>query len=366
VRLLPIMKPRLPNANEALKLAADPEKTARAAGLIYVSDEQPGIRRKGAGKGFYYLHPDGAKVTDEKTLRRIKSLVIPPAYKNVWICPRANGHIQATGYDERGRKQYRYHPQWREVRDATKYHRMALFGAKLPEIRARTQQDLARHGLPREKVLAAVVQLLDKTLIRVGNEEYARGNHSYGLTTMRNRHVDVHGATVEFDFKGKSGIKHHIDLRDRRLARVISQLQELPGQELFQYLDEDGHRQSITSADVNEYLRECGGEEFTAKDFRTWAGTVLAALALCECEAFTSETQANKNIVQAVKIVSAQLGNTPAVCRQCYVHPAIIASYLDGTLQKSLRDLSAAEDGESSTLRPEESAVLRLLRRTAK
>jgi DNA topoisomerase-1 len=345
-----------------IDIITDPVESAKAAGLRYVSDETPGIRRRRAGKGFTYTTPDGAKLTDAATLARIKSLAIPPAWTDVWICPRPNGHIQATGRDEKGRKQYRYHPRWHEVRDETKYARMIAFAGALPKIRERTAQDLAKAGLPREKVLATVVQLLEKTLIRVGNEEYAKTNKSYGLTTMRNRHVDVSGSTLHFQFRGKSGVRHSIDVDNRRLARVVERLQELPGQELFQYLDEDGQRQTIDSSDVNEYLREITGQDFTAKDFRTWAGTILASLALQEFEGFDSDTQAKKNIVRAIETVSERLGNTPTVCRKCYVHPAVLDAYLDGSMLETLKQRAEQEMTEAlKQLRPEEAAVMGLL-----
>jgi len=344
----------------------DPAESAREAGLRYVSDDRPGIRRRRAGKGFRYLRPDGTTVSDEPTLKRIKSLVIPPAWTDVWIAIDPRGHIQATGRDARGRKQYRYHPRWRAVRDETKYERMIAFGEAIPDIRQRVQRDLARPGLPREKVLATVVRLLEMTLIRVGNEEYARENRSYGLTTLRNRHVAVEGTRLRFTFRGKSGKQHEVSLRDRRLAGVMRRLQELPGQEVFQYIDEDGHRASIDSDDVNAYLHEISGEAFTAKDFRTWAGTVLCAVTLRELEAAASPTEAKHNVVQAIKQVSQQLGNTPAVCRSCYVHPAIIDTYLEaGPGQPFARaldgELKAAAD--ESALGSEETAVLSLLRR---
>jgi DNA topoisomerase-1 len=326
-----------PHAPELPAIIADPVESAKAAGLRYVSDERPGIRRKRVGKNFTYIDPDGQTVRDEKTLARIRSLAIPPAYKDVWICPLANGHLQATGIDDRGRKQYRYHPRWREVRDETKYARMMAFGEALPKIRERTRADLAKPGLSRERVLATVVQLLEKTLIRVGNEEYSKTNKSYGLTTLRNRHVDVEGSHITFEFKGKSGVHHSIDLQDRRLARIMEKLQDLPGQELFQWVDENGVRHTIDSSDVNEYLKEITGQDFTAKDFRTWAGTVLASLALQEFESFDSETQAKKNIVAAIENVSERLGNTPSVCRKCYVHPAVLDSYLDGSMIETLQ-----------------------------
>ena len=319
----------------------DPEAAAKAAKLRYVSDAKPGIRRErvvnGATAAFVFRDPDGSEVTDAKTLARIKSLVIPPAWENVWICRVPNGHLQAVGRDVRGRKQYRYHPRWRIVRDEAKYSRMLVFGRVLPEIRRRVAADLGRPGLPREKVLAAIVRLLETTLARVGNEEYAKSNKSFGLTTLRNRHVKVAGTHLTFDFRGKHGIKHHIDLQDRRLSRIIARCRELPGQELFHYLDEDEQPRGVDSDDVNEYLREISGEEITAKDFRTWAATNLAALALRELEAFDTQTKAKKNVVQAVEAVSKMLGNTPAICRKCYIHPAIFEGYLDGSLIEGLK-----------------------------
>jgi DNA topoisomerase I len=349
-------------------LSADPAESAREAGLRYITDDRPGIRRRRAGKGFRYLRPDGSPVRDEPTLRRITSLVIPPAWTDVWIATDPRGHLQATGRDARGRKQYRYHPRWRAVRDDTKYERMLAFGAALPTIRARVQADLARLGLPREKVLATVVQLLEATLIRVGNEEYARENRSFGLTTLRNRHVRVDGTALRFKFRGKSGKEHDISLRDRRLAGLIRRLQELPGQELFQYLDEDGARHTVDSDDVNAYLREITGQEFSAKDFRTWAGTVLCAVALHELDACTSETEAKRNVASVVKTVSQQLGNTPAVCRSCYIHPAVLEAYFQSYDRQPLADalgqhLGAAADAAPTALADDEAAVLRLLQR---
>jgi DNA topoisomerase-1 len=330
--------------------------------LRYVHDDRPGIRRVRSGKGFRHVGPDGKTVRDPAVLRRIRSLVIPPAWTDVWICPTANGHVQATGTDARGRKQYRYHPRWREVRDETKYHRMIAFGQALPRIRARVEKDLKLPGLPRAKVLAAIVRLLETTLIRVGNDEYARTNHHYGLTTLLDQHARISGSTIHFSFRGKSGVRHTVDLNDRRLARVVRSCQDVPGQELFQYLDEDGAGHTVGSADVNEYLHEVAGEEFTAKDFRTWAGTVLAARALQEFEAFDSKTQAKRNIVRAIEEVARRLGNTRTVCRKCYVHPAVLDAYLDGTLLQTLRQRVEKElTGSLSKLRPEEAAVLAFL-----
>jgi len=344
------------------ELRPDPIASAKAAGLRYVSDARPGIRRKRAGKGYAYLDTDGRAIRDPEVVGRIRALAIPPAWTDVWISPHPDGHIQATGRDDRGRKQYRYHPRWRRVRDEAKYCRMMAFGQALPRLRERVDEDLARPGLPKEKVLAAVVRLLETTLIRVGNEEYARTNRSFGLTTMRDRHVAIGGATVRFGFRGKSGIWHTIDLNDRRLARVVKRCRELPGQELFQYLDEAGEPRSIDSDDVNAYLRSIAGEDFTAKDFRTWAGTVLAAMALREFEAFDTQTQAKSNVVRAIETVAERLGNTPTVCRKCYVHPEIINTYLDGTMLETLKQIADREMTENlHDLRPEEAAVLGLL-----
>ena len=337
-------------------------ESARAAGLRYVSDTRPGIRRRHAGKGFSYIGPDGAPIRDEETLRRIRSLAIPPAWEEVWICPQPNGHLQATGRDAKGRKQYRYHPRWRATRDETKYEHMIAFGRALPRIRERVEQDMSLPGLPREKVLATVVRLLETTLIRVGNQEYARSNHSFGLTTMRDRHVHIQGGTVRFEFRGKSGVRHSVDLHDRRLARIVKRCRDLPGYELFQYIDDAGQRQRIDSADLNDYLRSIAGQEFTAKDFRTWAGTVLAALALQGFETFDSQAQAKKNIVGAIQQVAEQLGNTPSVCRKCYVHPAVIDAYLEGSMLDALRQRTERElTGDLAKLAPEEAAVLALL-----
>lgn len=307
----------------------DPLESAKAAKLRYVSDDGPGIRRKRAGKGFTYVTDDGEHVTDDATLARIRALVIPPAWENVWICPLANGHIQATGRDVKGRKQYRYHARWREVRDETKYEKMIAFAMSLPKVRATVEQHLKLPGLPREKVLATIVRLLEVTCIRVGNEEYARKNRSFGLTTLRNRHVDISGSSVRFRFRGKSGKEHSIRLKDRRLARVIGRCSELPGHELFQYVDDDGSTRTVESSDVNAYLKEIAGAEFTAKDFRTWVGTVLAVRALRELAPAENATQATKTVKLAIKQVSERLGNTVAVCRKCYIHPAVLDAYLN-------------------------------------
>jgi DNA topoisomerase-1 len=341
----------------------DPEQVARESGLRYMTDDRPGIRRKRAGKGFTYIDPEGETIRDDRTRERIASIAIPPAWTDVWISPSPNGHIQATGRDAKGRKQYRYHPRWREVRDENKYERMIAFAEALPAIRERTDQDLAQRGLPREKVLAAVVQLLDRTLIRVGNQEYAKENDSYGLTTLRKRHVELNGNEIRFEFRGKSGQDHEVDILDRRLANIVRKCLEIPGYELFKYIDEEGNRHDVESAHVNDYLREITGQEFTAKDFRTWAGTVLAAQALHEFEQFDSEAAARSNVVQAIERVAKRLGNTPAICRKCYVHPAVLDAYLDGSLIDALRKQAETELTESlPDLEPEEAAVLVLLR----
>lgn len=342
-------------------LAVSNPVAARAAGLRYVSDGGPGIRRRRAGKAFSFLAPDGRVLRDPATLRRIKRLAVPPAWTDVWICPHENGHIQAAGRDARGRKQYRYHERWREVRDESKYGRVLAFGAALPRIRRHVAADLRRKGMSREKVLATVVRLLETTLIRVGNDEYASQNGSFGLTTLRNRHARVRGSQITFEFTGKSGKKHRIDVRDASLAKLVRKCQELPGQELFAYEDETGTH-DVSSGDVNDYLRGIAGEEFSAKDFRTWAGTVLAAIALREFEEFSSQRQAKQNVVRAVEAVAKMLGNTPSVCRRCYVHPTILESYLAGQTIATLQQ-SAEERLKKSLakLRPEEAAVMMLL-----
>lgn len=336
--------------------------TAKQVGLRYVGDNMRGITREPAKDGFCYRDPDGRLIRDEETLARIKSLAIPPAWTDVWICPWDNGHLQATGRDAKKRKQYRYHPRWRSVRDEAKYDRMISFGKVLPLIRRKVDEALKLPGLPREKVLATIVHLLQATMMRIGNEEYARQNKSFGLTTLRDRHARIDGRAVEFRFRGKSGVQHSIKLDDPRLARIIRRMRDLPGQELFQYIDDDGQQRTVDSADVNEYLRSVTGEDYTAKDFRTWSGTLLAALALQEFEKFDSETQAKKNIVRAIESVAERLGNTPSICRKCYVHPAVIESYLDGTMLQALQQRTEDELlHEVHELSPEEAAVVGLL-----
>ena len=337
----------------------DPLESARLAGLRYVNDQKmPGIRRIGSKTRVRYVLPNGRTLGDRAELQRIKSLVIPPAWTDVWICPLANGHLQATGRDARGRKQYRYHPRWREVRDEVKYGKLIAFAEALPLIRRRTEADLKRAGLPREKVLAAVVQLLEKTLIRVGNEEYARENGSVGLTTMKDGHAKIDGGRVRFAFKGKSGVAHAVDLEDRRLARIVKACRDLPGYELFQYVDDAGKRQTIDSADVNDYLRQITRQDFTAKDFRTWAGTVLAAQALAAIKGWTSNAEAKRNVVKAVESVAKRLGNTRAVCRRCYIHPAILDAYLDGA---TIRAIEGRAKADTARLGPHERAVVGLI-----
>lgn len=346
--------------------SAQPAAEAREAGLRYTTDEQPGIHRHTKGARVTYTGVDGKAVKDPETLARIKSLVIPPAWTDVWICRHENGHLQATGRDARGRKQYRYHPRWRQQRDDNKFHRMTAFARALPRLRRKLKHDLTLRGMPREKVLATVVRLLEATLIRVGNDEYAKQNGSYGLTTMHGKHVKVSGAKIGFAFRGKSGKQHEISVSDPKLARIVQKCQDMPGQDLFVY-EEAGQIRDVTSQDVNNYLREITGAEFTAKDFRTWAGTVLAAMALQEFEAVSSQAQAKKNVVMAIEAVARMLGNTPAVCRKCYVHPMVLDSYLQGdTIATIEQRVSGKIDHALSRLKPEEAAVLVLLQRRLK
>jgi DNA topoisomerase-1 len=344
-------------------VAVDPSESAQEAGLRYVNDSVPGIRRRRAGKGFTYLDSNGRRITDRATLARIRSLAVPPAYSDVWISPRPNGHLQATGRDARGRKQYRYHPRWREVRDETKFGRMLAFSEALPRIRKRVEQDLSRPGLPREKVLATLVRLLELTGIRVGNDEYARNNHSFGLTTLRDDHVEVSGSTMRFEFRGKSGKVHRVSLSDRRVARIVARCQSIPGEELFQYADDEGVHQTIGSSDVNDYLREIAEDDFTAKDFRTWSGTLQAMGALEELGPASSEREAKSTVVAAIDRVAARLNNTRAICRKYYVHPVIFETYLAGNLLQAMPNGNRAAAALANGLRPEEVGLVRLLRR---
>jgi DNA topoisomerase-1 len=342
----------------------EPQIAAENAGLLYVADDKPGITRLKRGKGFRYVQANGIPVTDAQTLDRIAKLAIPPAYCDVWICPRANGHIQATGRDAKGRKQYRYHEKFRSVRESTKYEHMLEFAAALPAVRAKVDAHLAMRGLPREKVLATIVRLLETTMIRVGNADYAKQNQSYGLTTLRNRHVDIEGGQLRFQFKGKSGKQWRLQLKDRRIAKIVKACQELPGQHLFQYLDTEGVQREVTSSDINGYLKEISGAEITAKDFRTWSGTVMAALALSECDKFDSEAGAKRNIRMAIESVADRLGNTPTVCRKCYIHPEIFNSYQNDSLALDMpKGVESELHGDLARLNPEEEAVLVFLQK---
>ena len=341
------------------ELVADPEKSAEAARLRYVTDRRAGFKRRRSGTGFSYLNLDGITIRDAAILKRIRMLAIPPAWTDVWISPLANGHLQATGRDAKGRKQYRYHERWRQVRDETKYERMLLFAEALPRIRARVRNDLALEGLPRNKLLAALVRLLETTLIRVGNEEYARDNESFGLTTLKNRHVTVQGDEIRFKFRGKSGKEHAVSLRDKRLARIVKRCRDLPGYDLFQYLDENNEPRFITSGDVNAYLQEIAGDEFSAKDFRTWAGSLLAAEELADVLDEEGHHVTKSNVLEAIKAVARQLGNTPAVCRKAYIHPAVIEAYQDEKLRALW--LKACDGDAQGGLRKNESALLRFL-----
>jgi DNA topoisomerase-1 len=343
----------------------DPAEAAETMGLRYVRDDQPGFRRLGEAPDFRYVDAAGRPITDEQRLARIRRIAIPPAWTDVWICPHANGHIQATGRDARRRKQYRYHPQWRASRDETKFQHVIAFATALPALRRQIEEDLRRPALDRRKVLAAVVRLLEITLIRVGNEEYALSNQSYGLSTLRDRHVRIEGKSLRFRFRGKSGVRHEIELADPRLARLVKRCQDLPGQELFQYQDADGAPMNLTSADVNSYIRELCGQEFTAKDFRTWGATVLAFVALGSVERADSIAKQKQQINAAIDLVASRLGNTRAVCRSSYIHPGVIDAFAEGRLRAG--DI----DGDRVVLPlpdldTEERQVLRFLRRREK
>jgi DNA topoisomerase-1 len=342
--------------------ASAPEIVATTVKLLYVSDRAPGISRQRSGRGWCYRDDGGRVIRDAATLARIRSLAVPPAYRDVWICPDPSGHIQASGRDARGRKQYRYHPAWRQFRDAAKYERITSFVRALPALRARVAADLAKHGLPRDKVLATVIRLMETTFIRVGNEEYARQNKSFGLTTLRSRHARVAGGKVELLFPAKSGIRWHVVVRNRQLVAMVRRLRELPGQDLFQYVDEDGARHTVGSADVNDYLRAATGEDVTAKDFRTWAGTYLAVTTLTAEPAGDTDAARKRTLLRAIEQVSAALGNTPAVCRKCYIHPAVLDAHMTGELAGRFAGLlTRFSKGPQDGLSPEEAAVLALI-----
>ncbi len=340
---------------------------AKSSGLRYTTDQISGITRRGTGKHVHFFGPKGRRIRHPIELQRIKSLAVPPAWTGVWISPFPDSHLQATGRDARGRKQYRYHPRWREVRDQTKYDRLILFGRILSNLRTRVAKDLGLPGLPRAKIMATIVKLLETTFIRIGNDEYARQNQSFGLTTMRTKHVKIRGSKIRFRFRGKSGILRDLDVSDRKLAQIVRRCQELPGQELFQYLDDDDEPRPVNSSDVNDYLREITGIDLTAKDFRTWAGTILAARALAELGSFASKSQAKRNVVKAVEIVAERLGNTRSVCQKCYIHPAIVRSYVDGTLGRTFNRRRPSQLIDPPwILMPEEARVMTILKQTLK
>jgi DNA topoisomerase I len=338
---------------------SDPRASAEAAGLRYVSDSAPGILRVRSGRGFRYTRPDGTRVSDRPTVDRIKRLAIPPAYRDVWICRDQAGHLQAVGWDERGRKQYRYHDEWRTVRDAVKFHRLIAFGEALPAIRERVAADLRKRGLPREKVLAAVVTMLEQTLVRVGNEQYRQQNKSHGVTTLRNRHVSLTGGHARFRFKGKNGKEHDVRIDDPRLVRVVRHCLDIPGQELFQWLEDDGEARVVGSDDVNEYLQAISGQDFTAKDLRTWAATLLAARVLRAARPVRSERGARTELARVIEDVAVQLRNTAAVCRKSYIHPAVLEAYAGGYIRPLARVTGARDEPERTV---EEDALLDLLR----
>ncbi len=343
-----------------VELSKDPVESAKQAGLKYYHEKQLTIKRVKNGEDFSYVDKEGNKVTDKETLDRIDKMVLPPAWTKVVISPSDESHLQAIGTDEKGRKQYRYHPDWQTFRDRTKYEKVIEFGSKLPKIRKKVADDMSKQGLPREKVLATIIKVMEKTMIRIGNEQYAQENQSYGLTTLQNKHVDVGTLLITLSFKGKSNKFHEIEVRDSRLARIIGKLQDLPGQDLFQYLDENNEPHGVTSADVNEYIQEASGDEFTAKDFRTWRGTVLAAILLNDMEHKRSKRENKKQVTAAVKEVAKELGNTPSVCRKCYIHPIVIESFLDGE-KLAICDPSVIEV-DTDDLLPEEKIVLQFLK----
>ncbi|MBS7563404.1 DNA topoisomerase IB [Mucilaginibacter sp. Bleaf8] len=343
------------------KIGRDPKITAKAAGLRYVSDTTPGYTRKASGKGYSYYSPDGELVRDKELIQRFNKMVIPPAYTKIWISPHENSHLQFTGVDVAGRKQYRYHADWNKIRNQSKYHRLQAFAAHLPAIREQVDKDLQRHKLDHDKVLALVVRLMELTSIRIGNESYKKLYGSYGLTTMLNKHVHVDGSKINFEFKGKKGVYHKIDLQSKKLARLVKQCRDIPGKELFQYYDGDGKRCTIDSGDVNDYLKQITGEDFTAKDFRTWAGSVSALYAFKEAGEFDNQTQCKKNIISVLDEVALTLGNTRTVCKKYYVHPTVIKSYEEGTLFKYIQNLDEDKDIKASELNTAEKALLEIL-----
>ncbi|HEX8316403.1 MAG TPA: DNA topoisomerase IB [Flavisolibacter sp.] len=347
---------------EMLTIDKDYEKAAQAADLVYVSDKDPGIIRQKKGSGFSYTYKDET-VTDEKILERIKKLAIPPAWTKVWICKKETGHIQATGFDVKGRKQYRYHPQWNLMRNETKFHRLFEFGKVLPSIRLKVEEDLGKKELSEEKVLATVVSLMERTFIRIGNDDYEKLYGSYGLTTLKDNHVKVVGSTVQFSFKGKKGIYHNITLKNPKLARLVKQCRDIPGKELFQYFDRDGNRRSIDSGMVNLYIKEASGGDFTAKDFRTWAGTLHILQCFCSQENPETDTDCKRNILSALDEVSEKLGNTRTVCKKYYVHPGIIRLYEDRSLARYIKQLDDIEKNDHLTgLTSEERVLMKILK----
>ncbi len=343
------------------KIGRDPKITAKAAGLRYVSDTSPGYTRKASGKGFSYYDADGTPVKDKELIERFNKLVIPPAYTNVWISPHENSHLQFTGTDAAGRKQYRYHAEWNKLRNQSKYHRLQAFATHLPAIREQVDKDLNRRNLDHDRVLALVVRLMELTSIRIGNESYKKLYGSYGLTTMMDKHVKIDGSKINFEFKGKKGVYHKIDLQSKKLARLVKQCRDIPGKELFQYYDDDGNRCTIDSGDVNTYLKNITSEDFTAKDFRTWAGSVSALYAFKEAGSFENQTQCKKNIISVLDEVAVTLGNTRTVCKKYYVHPTIISSYEHGTLFKYIEHLDEVKDHKASELNTAEKALLSIL-----
>lgn len=343
------------------KIGRDPKITAKAVGLRYVSDSSPGYTRKKSGKGWSFYDAEGKLVKDKELISRFTRLVIPPAYTNVWISPYENGHLQFTGIDAAGRKQYRYHPGWNQIRNQSKYHRLQTFASYLPAIREQVDKDLARHNPGHEKVVALVVRLMELTSIRVGNESYQKLYGSFGLTTLQNRHIKIDGSTIRFEFKGKKGVQHKVSLQSRKLARLVKQCRDIPGKELFQYYDEAGDRHSVDSGDINNYLKEITGEDFTAKDFRTWAGSVSALYAFKTAGEFTNVTECRKKIVSVIDEVAVTLGNTRSVCKKYYVHPSVIKSYEEGTLFKYISELDEEKDVKAAELNQAEKALLTLL-----